>query len=414
MRRLILPMFLLAAAAPKAEARQSGTVSPRARVVYSSRGDEGDRAMLGVSTSSSGKRDTLGLLIESVTAGSPAEKAGLEEGNRIASINGVSLKLAREDAGESDMSGTMTNRLVREMRKLKAGDEATLQVWDGGHVKTVKVKTVAADDLTPERMSRADAEDRPVLGVSLGSSGGKRDTLGVFISEVNENGPADKAGIVEGDRIASINGVDLRVPREDVGDGSVAEARVARLQREVRKLKSGQTVELSVVEGGHARTVKVVLGRARDLERDNGFSFSTGDGGSFMMPPMPPMAPMAPMAPMPPRSRVRVYGGNGDEVADLDAVREQLRDIAPRVREELDRELPRIREQLDRELPRIRADVQDEMPRVRAEIERAMPRIREDLDRELPDAMDQVRRSMDRMRMEMPRITLRTAHKVII
>jgi hypothetical protein len=403
MRRLILPMFLLAAAAPKAEARQSGTVSPRARVVYSSRGDEGDRAMLGVSTSSSGKRDTLGLLIESVTAGSPAEKAGLEEGNRIASINGVSLKLAREDAGESDMSGTMTNRLVREMRKLKAGDEATLQVWDGGHTKTVKVKTVAADELTPERMSRADVEDRPVLGVSLGSSGGKRDTLGVFISEVNENGPADKAGIVEGDRIASINGVDLRVAKEDVGDPSVAEARVARLQREVRKLKPGQSVDLSVVEGGRARTVKVVLGRAKDFERDNGFSFSRGDGGSFMtMPPMPPMAPMAPMA-MPSRSRVRVYDGNGDDIADLGAVREQLRDIGPRIREELARELPLVRDELDRELPRIRADIQDEMPR-----------IREQLDRELPDAMDSVRRSMDRMRLELPRMILRTTHKVII
>jgi serine protease Do len=392
MRRLILPIFLLLAAAPQAEAWQSGTVSPRARVVYSNRGDEGDRAMLGVSTSSSGKRDTLGLLIESVTAGSPAEKAGLEEGNRIASINGVSLKLAREDAGESDMSGTMTNRLVREMRKLKAGDEATLQVWDGAHVKTVKVKTVAADELTPERMSRADIDDRPVLGVSLGSSGGKRDTLGVFISEVNENGPADKAGIVEGDRIASINGVDLRVSKEDVGDASVAEARVARLQREVRKLKPGQSVDLSVVEGGHARTVKVVLGRARDLEHDNGFSFSTGDGASFMMPPMPPMAPMAPMVPMPPRSRVRVYDGNSDDIADLGAVREQLRDIGPRIREELDRELPRIR-----------ADMQDEMPR-----------IREQLDREMPRAMDEVRSAMDRMRIELPRMTFRTTHKVII
>lgn len=376
MRRFITPMLMLAVTAPIAAA-QTVTSVPRGRVVYTTRDDDGDRAMLGVSTSSSGKRDTLGLLIESVTAGSPADKAGLEEGNRIASINGVSLKLAREDAGESDMSGTMTNRLIREMRKLKAGDEATLQVWDGGHYKSVKVKTVAADDLTPERMSRMDAEDRPVLGVSLGSSGGKRDTLGVFISDVNENGPADKAGIVEGDRIASINGVDLRVPREDVGDGSVAQARVARLQREVRKLKPGQTVELSVVEGGHARTVKVVLGRARDLERDNGFSFSMGD--------TPMMMNMAPMPPM-----------------------------APRIREELDRELPRIRADLQNELPRIRADIQDEMPRIREEIERAMPRVHEELDRELPNAMDRVRDAMDRVRIELPKMTMRTVHKVII
>ena len=90
---------------------------------------------------------------------------------------------------------------------------------------------------------------------------------------------------------------------------------------------------------------------------------------------------MAPMAPMSPHSRVRVFSDNGDDVADLDAVRENLRDIGPRVRAELDRELPRMREELDRELP---------------------------------DAMDQVRRSMDRMRLELPRIALRTTHKVII
>jgi len=39
-----------------------------------------DRPMIGVSTRSSGKRDTLGLLIESVTRDSPAEKAGIRVG----------------------------------------------------------------------------------------------------------------------------------------------------------------------------------------------------------------------------------------------------------------------------------------------------------------------------------------------
>ena len=399
MRRLILPIFLLAATAPMAEARQSGTPTSRARISTSTRSDDGDRAMLGISTGSSGKRDTLGLLVESVTPGSPAEKAGLEEGNRIASINGVSLKLAREDAGESDMSGTMTNRLVREMQKLKAGDEATLEVWASGRYKSVKVKTVAANDLSSERVTRQDAEDRAALGISLGSSGSKRDTLGVFVSGVSENGPADKAGITEGNRIASINGVDLRVPKEDTGDWSVASARVARLQREVGKLKPGQTVDLSIVEGGHARSAKVTLGRAKDLERNNGFSYSTSDGESFFtmprmpmspvrpmrpMEPMEPMEPMAPMAPMPPatpRARIRVFGGDGDTELNIDALRESLLDIGPRVRAELDRELPRIREEMGRELPEV---------------------------------MDQLRQEMNRLQIEMPLMRARIGRRVII
>ena len=360
MRRFMLPTILLAASAPFAAAQSAGTVEPRARTFSYTNTDDRDRAMLGVSTGSSGKRDTLGLLIESVTHGSPAEKAGLEEGNRIASVNGVSLKLAREDAGESDMSSTMTNRLVREMRKVKAGDDVTLEVWtSGARTKTVKVKTVAAEDLTERRMTRADVEERPALGISLGESGSKRDTLGVFVSDVSDGGPADKAGILEGSRIASVNGVDLRVPKEDLGDWSVSNARVARLQREIGKLKPGQTVELSVVDGGHARTVKVTLGRAADLER-NSFHFSTGDGGSFMMMPRTPMAPMPPIPPM-----------------NFDGLNETLRDLGPRIREEMNREMPRIREDLDRELPRAMDEVRSEMGRLRLD----MPMIRARLGR---------------------------------
>jgi hypothetical protein len=402
-------MFLLVVSAPMAEARQ--TTAPRARIVMSNRNnsDDSDRAMLGVSTSASGKRDTLGLLIESVTPGSPAEKAGLEEGNRIASINGVSLKLAREDAGESDMSGAMTNRLVREMRKIKAGDEVTLEVWNGRY-KSVKVKTVAANDLSEERMTRQSADDRAVLGVSLGSNGSKRDTAGVFVSAVTDGGPADKAGLNEGDRISSIDGIDLRVPREDVGDASVAESRVSRLQREIAKHKPGQTVDLSVVGGGRARTVKVTLGRAKDLDNGHGFSYSIGDGPGFFsmprvpmppMPPMPPMSPMepmtpmtpmAPMPPMPPRARYRVYDDNGDYASALDGVRDRMREIGPEVRAEIERAIPRMKMELDRD----------------------MPRIREELDRELPAAMDKMRTELNRMRLQIPMMTTRIGRRVII
>jgi len=376
MRRIILPLTLLAAIAPMAGAQPPAPPVPpappaqHARILASNQGDDRERAMLGITTSSSGRRDTLGVLVESVTPGSPADKAGLEEGNRIASINGVSLKLSREDAGEPDMSGAMTSRLVREMRKLKPGDEATLEVWNGARYRMVKVKTVAAEELEPQWRPRQAAEDRAALGISLGSSGSKRDTLGVFVSAVTENGPAEKAGIVEGVRIAGINGVDLRVPREDVGDWSVASARVARLQRDVGKLKPGQTVELSVIEGGHARTVKVTLGRARDLERANGFSFSTGDGAAIF--------------------------------------------ATPRIRAELDRELPRVRAELDRELPRVRAELDRELPRIRAELDRELPRIRAELDRELPQAMEGMRRSLERMRIELPRIDARVRRRVVI
>ena len=169
------------------------------------------RAVIGVTTSgSANSRDTLGVLVSSVRTGSPAEKAGIEEGNRISSINAVSLRLSSADVGDYDMANVMTRRLTRELDKLHPGDEVELRVYANGQSKAVKVKTVAPEDLY-EAMTpiRRDAE-RPTLGLRLASTGSPRDSIGVFVIGVDEAGPAAKAGIEEGSRIASINGVDVR------------------------------------------------------------------------------------------------------------------------------------------------------------------------------------------------------------
>src|SRR5689334_11729577 len=65
-------------------------------------GQDEDRGYLGISTGTSGRRDTLGLLVTDVTPGGPADRAGLQEGDRIVSINGTSLRISEDDAGEPD------------------------------------------------------------------------------------------------------------------------------------------------------------------------------------------------------------------------------------------------------------------------------------------------------------------------
>src|SRR5688500_18526269 len=147
-----------------------------------------DRPMIGVSTRSSGKRDTLGLMIESVTRDGPAEKAGIEEGDRLVSVNSVNLRLSAADAGEPDMEGVGTRRLSRELEKLKAGDEVELRVYRDGTTRSVRVKTVAAEELnnlgfasTSGAVWRGMNSDRPALGISLGGNGSRRDTLGILI-----------------------------------------------------------------------------------------------------------------------------------------------------------------------------------------------------------------------------------------
>ncbi|MFL5562205.1 MAG: PDZ domain-containing protein [Gemmatimonadaceae bacterium] len=289
------------------------------------RGDEmGAKSMIGVSTSSTGPRDTLGLLVTSVTPNGPAEKAGIVEGNRIAAINGVNLRLAAADAGEDDMQGITARRLTRELSKIDPGTEVELRIYADGQWKNVKVKTVSPDSLMPARFRRSDSDDRAVLGLELNSTGSKRDTLGVLIGALHEDGPAEKAGLIEGDRIISINGTDLRVRHDDAGDDWVSSAMVSRFQRAMRSVKPGDKVELRVWSGGQTKSVSITAAKASELYKDrfqririgNGPMIWSPDGSEMffgntpraMIAPVPAVPPVPPMPFMyAPRARVQTF-----------------------------------------------------------------------------------------------------------
>jgi S1-C subfamily serine protease len=215
------------------------------------------RAVIGITTTgSSTNRDTLGVLVASVRNGSPAEKAGIEEGNRIASVNCVNLKLAPADVGDYEIASAMTRRLTRELEKLKPGDEVDLGVIANGRSKSVKVKTISPDDLNEFSTRRRDSE-RASLGVNLAMTGSSRDTLGVFVMGVDDGSPAAKAGIEEGSRIASINGVDVRSRHSQDDDESFVRttSNVNRLEREVSRVKPGDVVDLRVYYNGQYKNV---------------------------------------------------------------------------------------------------------------------------------------------------------------
>jgi hypothetical protein len=111
---------------------------------------------------------------------------------------------------------------------------------------------------------------RAALGLELRSTGTRRDTLGVFVEAVTPKGPAETAGIIEGDRIASINGVDLRTAVADVEDSYTNSLAAHRLTREVQKLTPGNRVTLRIYSGGRFRDVQVTAGKASEVMRFGG------------------------------------------------------------------------------------------------------------------------------------------------
>ncbi len=299
--------------------------------------DDRDRAMLGLTL---GTSDERGVRVVDVVQGGPAEKAGISEGDRILQIDETSLTLSREDADDPELRGVGERRLRRVLAAVKPGDEVTLVLARESGRRTVRVRTVEGSaladaggtriygsaptrgyvlgDSTTRRelqgrmramrdSMRAESERRPALGLAIQSSGSLRDTLGLFVGSVTEGGPAEKAGLVEGDRIAAINGVDVRVPRIDVEDDMAGSARASRFTRELRKARPGDDVRLRVWTEGRYRDLTVKVGRASDVfrEQQNGMLRLDGGDDAFMMP-LPPRAPLAPGAPRAP-GRVQIY-----------------------------------------------------------------------------------------------------------
>lgn len=140
----------------------------------------------------------------------------------------------------------------------------------------------------PTSNGDGDAPDaRALLGMTLGTSGTDRDTLGLLITQVLRDSPADRAGIDEGNRLAEIDGVSLRLDPVDVGRSTATEAIMRRLSRTLRGLQGGEQATLRVFGAGKFRNVPVQLS-------SNGAA-PNGAGGIVISPAAPSMPTPSPV-----------------------------------------------------------------------------------------------------------------------
>jgi S1-C subfamily serine protease len=103
---------------------------------------------------------------------------------------------------------------------------------------------------------RGFAFGRPRLGVKVGIKADKeKDRIGARIEEVTSDGPADKAGLKEGDIITRFNGVALGGVKSDDEDESGPGQKLISL---ARKLDDGDTVEVEYRRGSDTRKAKIV------------------------------------------------------------------------------------------------------------------------------------------------------------
>lgn len=165
-----------------------------------------------------------------------------------------------------------------------APDRECVCAWEGDGLR--RMPSVA-------RMNRAR------IGVELGESAEADGRTGIRLRDVEEGGPAARAGVRPGDILLSLNGTDL-------GDDPTE-----RLLTLLGDVEPGDTVTLGLIRVGRRETARVVTDRAHGIS-------IFGPGGpsrawSFPRPERPRTAMIAPEA----RVRLRHLLGNGLELVGM-------------------------------------------------------------------------------------------------
>lgn len=279
-----------------------------------------------------------GALITGVVDGSPADKAGLADGDVVVRFDGERVRDTRD--------------LRRLVRAAKPGDKATLVIVSNGKEKNVTVIVGSAADApkvargldrlllrdesgndTPEAWSleadkllRRYHAPRAYLGVSildlseqLGEYFGASKGKGALIEKVESDSPAEKAGLRAGDVIIAMDGKRIK-SYEDVTE-FLADA------------KPGDAARVTVLRDRQETTLEVTLG-----EPDDTRTFQILRRGKRL----PPQWHALPED----DGNVRVYRFKNGEALDLstgelDELREEMK--------ELQRELKELREEVRRE-----------------------------------------------------------------
>jgi serine protease Do len=183
-----------------------------------------------------GLDEASGILIADVTNNSPAEKAGLEQGDVIIALNGRPTKSVGDFRNEiaSNAPGTTVSLTL-----LRGGDERTIDVTTG-EMPDETVASASSEQVT-EQLGLTVQDLTPETARSLGVDVDE----GALVADVEQGSIAWDAGIQPGNLITSVN-------RRRVDS---AEA----FLKEVRQAESSDPLLLRVKDRGFSRYIALRL-----------------------------------------------------------------------------------------------------------------------------------------------------------
>jgi serine protease Do len=165
-----------------------------------------------------GLKDESGALVADVTAGGPAEEAGIKRGDVIVSFDGEDIKEMHD--------------LPYIVASTPVGKKVTVDIIRKSKKKSLLVKT---GELKEEDESPVVSEVSPNLGLmvkeitpELARNFGLSETQGLVVVQVEGNSPAGEAGVKPGDIILEVDQISM----EDLGQ----------FNRKMKTYKAGDTI----------------------------------------------------------------------------------------------------------------------------------------------------------------------------
>jgi len=171
-------------------------------------------------------------LVVAVAGDSPAEAAGIQQGDYITAVDGK--KIASPEA------------LQKAIAKKEPGQSAKLEIWRAGAKESLQVKF-------PGKGKAASGEDaklakKPWVGLMLQTAD---EEPGASVARIYLGSPAAEAGLKPGDRIVQVDGQSVDSPRQAA--------------QYIRKLSPGQEAQFAVVRDGGKKQLTVQVGNLSDF-----------------------------------------------------------------------------------------------------------------------------------------------------
>jgi serine protease Do len=212
-----------------------------------------------------------GALVADVTAGGPADKAGLHPSTKQTQINGVSVLVGGDviiavDGQQVQQFDDLISYLARNT---EVGQKITLTILRDGKQMTVDL-TLAA---RPQQGTAQSGSSTATVGADLGITGVTvtsqiaramnlpSNLSGVLVEAVQAGGPADQAGLLAGTTTVTLSGQQVQIGGDIVlGVDGVPVPTLDDLTALLQQAQPGLTVTLQVMRNGRLGDIDVTLG----------------------------------------------------------------------------------------------------------------------------------------------------------